>query len=70
MQHEEHRQHEAESKKDKRSLKLELKELELAHEDAIRELKQARALSSYRTLPVHDGSAAAMGLPGAAATAR
>eukprot|EP00967_Tisochrysis_lutea_P070384 scaffold92832_cov27-Tisochrysis_lutea.AAC.2 len=31
---------EAESKKDKRSLKLELKELELAHEDAIRELKQ------------------------------
>jgi len=40
LQHEEHRQHEAESKKDKRSLKLELKELELAHEDAIRELKQ------------------------------
>ena len=31
---------ESESKKDKRSLKLELKELELAHEDAIRELKQ------------------------------
>jgi len=40
LQQEEHRQHEAESKKDKRSLKLELKELELAHEDAIRELKQ------------------------------
>ena len=62
LQQEEHRQHEAESKRDKRSLKLvckelemtlkmvlatatsalqELKELELAHEDAIRELKQA-----------------------------
>jgi len=40
LQQEEHRQHEAESKRDKRSLKLELKELELAHEDAIRELKQ------------------------------
>jgi len=37
---EEHRTREAESKKDKRSLKLELKELELAHEDAIRDLKQ------------------------------
>merc|ERR1712054_255214 len=40
LQLEEHRSREAESKKDKRSLKLELKELELAHEDAIRELKQ------------------------------
>ena len=40
LQHEEHCTQEAESKKDKRSLKLELKELELAHEDAIRELKQ------------------------------
>ena len=40
LQQEEHRTREAESKKDKRSLKLELKELELAHEDAIRELKQ------------------------------
>merc|ERR1719155_424817 len=40
LQLEEHRLREAESKKDKRSLKLELKELELAHEDAIRELKQ------------------------------
>lgn len=34
---------EAELKRDKRSLKLELKELELAHEDVIRELKQVRA---------------------------
>jgi hypothetical protein len=40
LQQEEHRAREAESKKDKRSLKLELKELELAHEDAIRDLKQ------------------------------
>ena len=40
LQLEEHRLRESESKKDKRSLKLELKELELAHEDAIRELKQ------------------------------
>jgi chromosome segregation ATPase len=40
IQQEEHRQREADSKRDKRSLKLELKELELAHEDAIRELKQ------------------------------
>jgi len=40
LQQEEHRTREAESKKDKRSLKLELKELELAHEDAIRDLKQ------------------------------
>merc|ERR1711865_901503 len=40
LQQEEHRTRESESKKDKRSLKLELKELELAHEDAIRDLKQ------------------------------
>merc|ERR1712054_301574 len=40
LQQDEHRQREAELKKDKRSLKLELKELELAHEDVIRELKQ------------------------------
>jgi len=40
LQLEEHRGREAESKKDKRSLKLELKELELAHEDAVRDLKQ------------------------------
>jgi len=40
LQQQEQRAREAESKKDKRSLKLELKELELAHEDAIRDLKQ------------------------------
>ena len=40
LQLEEHRLREADSKKEKRSLKMELKELELAHEDAIRELKQ------------------------------
>jgi hypothetical protein len=39
LQHDEHSVREAELKKDKRSLKLELKELELAHEDVIRELK-------------------------------
>lgn len=47
LQQEEHRQHESQSKRDQRSLKLELKELELAHEDAIRELKQAT------TVPTH-----------------
>merc|ERR1712070_369951 len=36
----EHRSREAKSKKDQRGLKLELKELELSNEDAIRELKQ------------------------------
>ena len=38
---------ESESKKDKRSLKLELKELELAHEDAVRDLKQVEHLVLY-----------------------
>eukprot|EP00966_Prymnesium_polylepis_P029243 679042-Prymnesium_polylepis.1 len=56
LQQEEHRQHEAESKRDKRSLKLELKELELAHEDAIRELKQVPTLVavSYTHLRAHE----------------
>jgi len=40
LQLEEHRSREAKSKKDQRGLKLELKELELSNEDAIRELKQ------------------------------
>ena len=41
LQQDEHRQREAELKQDKRSVKLELKELELAHEDVRdRKLKQ------------------------------
>ena len=44
IQQDDHREREAAAKKDKRSLKLELKELELAHEDAIRELKQVARL--------------------------
>mmetsp|Transcript_25394 Transcript_25394/g.65624 ORF Transcript_25394/g.65624 Transcript_25394/m.65624 type:complete len:475 (+) Transcript_25394:23-1447(+) len=40
LQQDEHSAREADLKKDKRSLKLELKELELSHEDVIRELKQ------------------------------
>ncbi len=69
LQHEEHRQHEAESKKDKRSLKLELKELELAHEDAIRELKQARKRCSKCLLCTKIASAARLTVAGSASDA-
>ena len=51
IQQDDHREREAAAKKDKRSLKLELKELELAHEDAIRELKQVARLPRPRLTP-------------------
>ena len=43
IQQDDHREREAAAKKDKRSLKLELKEMELAHEDVVRQLKLEQA---------------------------
>lgn len=39
LEEEQHRQHEADIRQEKRSLKVELKEMELAHQDATKALK-------------------------------
>ena len=42
LEEEEHREHEAGIRREKRSVKVELKEMELAHQDATKALKMVR----------------------------
>ena len=46
LEEEQHRQHEADIRQEKRSLKVELKEMELAHQDATKALKMVCLMCS------------------------
>ena len=52
MGQDEHRTSEAQLKKDKRALKVELKEMQTAHDDFMRSLKMVRALPSNSTVEI------------------
>ena len=46
LEEEQHREHEGEIRQEKRALKVELKEMELAHQDTVKTLKMVCAYDS------------------------